>query len=387
MLMLSGIIVGSSAFAMTQSTRPHVGNVAILVMDQVVMIFLAVLWFGAFDEILVAVIPPGHHWWLLLFNSVITLLIAIALAWTMRNRAFGLAAFCGAGAHFVSFMGVHFATTVQKNHFTFTPLHCVLGFAAIVLIFIMILSLLYVIKRAVFHIKVGSESPNEGTNEFMDRFDDLENDFMSVSLAAYWALCVRFIIEGTYPKTGAVDPGEKPPHSGNHRVTLLLYALASLVIGTILCGVVAKVKSSQAHSYVANRGKDIFKAFMIHSWTLGFMVWVQMSIYEHEVYSLQPVVTRILFASCVSLCAIVVVLALAGSGGGIRAVLLASAGMMVGMAWEQTFDASLDALLDGYASIHWIKGALSLGVSAFVLPSYILCYKPIALKAAKEEGK
>merc|ERR1719262_1095745 len=97
-----------------------------------------------------------------------------------------------------------------------TPLFCAFGFIFIVGVFAGLLALLFVIKKSVFKVNVGSESRLEEVNRFMDRFDDVENDFMAVALALYWALTVRYIITNDYPDEGGeVEPGEKPEHSGS----------------------------------------------------------------------------------------------------------------------------------------------------------------------------
>merc|ERR1719428_611254 len=101
---------------------------------------------------------------------------ATMLAWNLRQKSFGIAAFFAVAAHFSSFMGTHMALNVKKNHFVLSPIHTAFGFLVVALLFLLVCGILFVIKKSVLHIKVGSKSRDESVNEFMDRFDDMEND-------------------------------------------------------------------------------------------------------------------------------------------------------------------------------------------------------------------
>merc|ERR1719401_1799211 len=158
-------------------------------------------------------------------------------------------------------------------------------------------------------------------------------------------MAIRFIITQHYPEEGEMEPGEKPPHNGHQRLWLLMYALAMLILGTIAVHVISKIT---INGYVPGRAADIFKAFMVNSWVFAFIFWAEMEFFEHPLLSLQPVITRITFASAVSVAAVVCILAFAPSSAnqGARMVLLQSAGLMVGIAWEQAFDASLESCFE-----------------------------------------
>jgi len=383
-LMISAVVSGSVFFAMTQTAVPHVANATVLVVDRVAAIFLAVLWFSAFDDILQLLVPPHHHWWLLALEIVVVLCSAVMLAWTLRRKSFGLAAFCGVGAHFGAFMGTHFALNVQNNHFVLSPIHSMFGLLVVAVLFCIVCAALFMIKKLVLHVKVGSRSRDDSVNEFMDRFDDLENDFVAMSLAAYWVMTVRFIITQHYPEEGEVEPGEAPPHNDHQRWLLLMFALAMLIIGTIAVHFISQVT---INGYVPSRAADIFKAFMVNSWVFAFVFWAEMEFFEDPLLSLHPVVTRIAFASAVSAAAAVCILAFApGSAkAGARMVLLQSAGLMVGIVWEQAFDAALESCFEPYEGVHWLKGATALGISALVLPIYVIYFKPHSLKAEEDE--
>jgi len=384
MLMISAIVIGSITFAMTQTAVPHVANATLLVVDRVAAIFLAVLWFSAFDDILQQLVPPSHHWWLLALEIVVVLCSAMGVAWTLRQKSFGLAAFCGVGAHFGAFMGTHFALNVQTNHFVISPIHTTFGLLVVAVLFFIVCAALFIIKKMVLHVKVGSESRDASVNEFMDRFDDLENDFVAMSLAAYWVMTIRFIITQHHPKDGEVKPGEAPPHNDHQRWLVLMFALATLIIGTIAVHSISQVT---INGYVPSRAADIFKAFMVNSWVFAFVFWAEMEFFEDPLLSLQPLVTRITFASAVSVAGAVCIFACAPglAKQGARMVLLQSAGLMVGIVWEESFDAALESFFEPYEGVHWLKGATALGISAVVLPIYVIYFKPHSLKAEEDE--
>jgi MFS family permease len=369
---------------MTQTASPHVADATVLVADRVTAIFLAVLWFSAFDDILQQVIPSHHHWWILILQCLVMLTAATMLAWSLRQKSFGLAAFCAVGAHFSSFMGTHMALNVQKNHFVLSPIHTAFGFLVVALLFLLVCGFLYIIKKTVLHIRVGSKSRDESVNEFMDRFDDTENDFVAMSLAAYWVMVVRFMITQHYPEDGEVEPGETPPHTGPQRLWLLMFSIALLVIGLIAVHFLSNIT---INGYVPNRCADIFKAFMINSWVFALIFWAEMEFFEHPYLSTQPIVTRIFFASVVTMATAVCVLVCAplSTSAGARTVLLYSSALATGIAWEETFDAALDSYYDPYKNVHWMKGATVLGISAFVLPAYVIYFKPYTFKAEADK--
>lgn len=241
-------------------------------------------------------------------------------------------------------------------------------------------AILFIVKKVVLHVKVGRRCRDESVNEFVERFDDTETDFVAMSLAAYWVMVIRFIITQHYPEDDELEPGEEPPHNRYQRLLLLMYALAMLIIGTIAVHFISKIT---IHGYVPNRAADIFKAFMVNSWVFAFIFWAEMEFFEHPLLSVQPMITRITFASVVSVAALVCILAFAPGSArqGAQMVLLQSAGLMVGIAWEQAFDASLESCYEPYEGVHWLKGATALGISALVMPIYVIYFKPHSLKA------
>jgi hypothetical protein len=383
-LMMISIVFGSIIFMMSQTTAPHVANVTKLTLDLVMCIFMAVLWFQAIDDILTATVPGEHHVAISLIIAFGAITIAMFMAWSLKKRSASLAALCGAGAHFCAFMGAGLAVKVQKNHWIDSPMWCAVGFLVVCALFAGILTVLYFIKKSCFGIRIGRDD-RAGVDEFMDRFDDLEGDFTALALASYWVLVLRYWIVGEYPEDADVKPGDAPPHSSTNRMHLFILTIVLLVIGTVVCQMMTRLKDK---NYAMGRVSDIFKSFMVFNFVFSFLTWSEMYFYEHKTMNVTPIMTRILFAcGCTGMCALAILLLAQGtSGAGARAMLLKSIGLIAGCAWEETFDAAMEVLFEPYEHAHWIKGLTALLLSVVILPAYVNYWRPIAAKAEEEEG-
>jgi len=387
-IMLASILIGALVFAMSQTSRPHVANNTIMAADNVVAIFLAVLYFSAFSDVLEATTDPGHHIPLLFAHIAIVLFAAAFMAWKLRARSASIAGFCGAGAHFCGFMGGHFGHVLQEHHFTMSPAYCAAGTFALLLIVLLFLAGLYMLKTKVFNFTPGRESEDETVNTFLDRWDDVENDFSSMTLALYFVIVVRFAIVGDkYPEDGGdIDPGAEPDHGKGHRNLMLAWSMACLFGGGVLVHMLAPRLATA--TYVPKRAIGIFTGFVTQSWVFAFLLWGKMTFYEEPSWSVEPLFARIVFAGMCSIFAIVCVL-LATSGDhvfGFRSLLVTSASFLVGIGWEETFEGALDALFDGMDNAHYLKAATAVGICFVVLPIQINFCKPLSMAAEEKEG-
>mmetsp|Transcript_83720 Transcript_83720/g.194743 ORF Transcript_83720/g.194743 Transcript_83720/m.194743 type:complete len:483 (-) Transcript_83720:88-1536(-) len=383
-LMVSSLICGSGVFALTQTKLAHVSNSSILVVDQVVAIFLAVLWFDAFDDVLDEVIHEHAQVTACVLHAIIILTCAVIAAWNLRSTSFGLASFCTVGAHFVGFMGQHSALEVQEGHFSLSPVVCALGLLAVGLGIFVLCALLFFVKKRAFGIDPASESSDEHVKSFVERFDDVENDFAAMTLSSYWTMTVRFIIVKQYPEE-EIEPGTKPDHNELHRHLMLLHSGFVLFAGTFLVDRLSQLGPQK--NYVLNRAVAVLKAFTILCWAFSFLVWAQMVFYEHPEWSGQPMLMRVAFAAGISLVggASIVAFSRDTHQTGARAMLLRSTAIIVGMAWEEAFDAALEILFEGSSNAHLWKGLSAILCTVAVFPSYWVYWKPYALAAEENE--
>jgi len=199
LLMLMGIIAGTTLLAMVNTAVPHISTRTVLILDNTIAIFLAVLWFQGMNDMLDALIPKHLHLDLVMIHTVLVLFLAFAIAWFLKSRNSAIAIFCGAGAHYTAFSGRHFALHMQSGHFKSAPIICTLGFFVLIVCLGLMGFGLYMLKRAC-GVRPGVESEDENKNRFVDRFDDIENDCAAMSLASYVVIVVLFWVTQEFPR-------------------------------------------------------------------------------------------------------------------------------------------------------------------------------------------
>jgi hypothetical protein len=381
-MMLMAVIGGTTLLAMTHTKAAHIGTRTILVVDNVIAIFLAVLWFQGMDDLLDYAIPPQIHYGIVLVHTIIVLALAFAIAWALQSKTSGIAIFCGAGAHYCSFCGRKYALHLQKHHFPATPIICTLGLGVLMIGLGIFLAALYMLKRAC-GIKPGEESEDEAKNRFMDHFDDLENDFAAMSLASFVVVLTLFWITQQYPEDTEIEPGSHFKHDQHERLAMLLTSLGALVLGAVAMPILEKRKEK---GYIKGRLCGVFVSFVCILSVLAFLLFGEMHVYENPSLNATPLFARVLFAGGCSLLAFagIVILSIRGVTGASVVLVLQSLGLLVGFAWEETFDAAVDIAAEGSGYGHMAKGGIAILCFIAILPSY-LSYKPMALQAEKDE--
>jgi hypothetical protein len=377
-LLFMGITLTTYTFAMTQNSSPSVANNTILVVDNITSIFLAVLWFQGVDDLTNA-LPEGHHQVLAAaLHAVILLSVAFMIAWSIKRNGNGLAWFCGAAAHYCAFASVHAGSTVQDVAFSWSIFACIAGLVLVFAALCLLGGVMYFAKRAL-GLKPGEESDDEGENAFVDRFDDVEQDFAAVCMAAYWTMVVRFVIVGRYPEHDEIEPGARVDHTAFDRNMMLMYTCIAAVVAVLFVAI--KLPDL---SYPMQRVIGLLKAFCSLCVAFGFLFWGKMYFYEQPYFNVIPIMARLYFAGLCSVIAMVGIVILAGlkavPGGGLT-VGLATLGLVAGVAWEEVFDASIEAEVEGTA--HETAGKLFIAIvaSAIILPVHGMYLKPLALEA------
>jgi len=381
-LLLMGVIGGTTMFAMMYTKAPHVASRTILTVDVVIAIFLAVLWFEGMDDMLEAAVPLHHHWAVVLVHTIMVLGLAFAVAWALKSKTSAIAIFCGAGAHYCAFTGRSLAMELQHAHFTSAPLVCTLGVLALVAALGLFGLALFMLKRAC-GIQPGEESENEAHNTFMDRFDDVENDFAAMSLATYVVILIQFWILQKYPEEAEIEPGDGIRHSRFERLAMLFTSLGALALAALA---VPKLERRVGHGYIKGRLLGIYSSFTCILTVLAFLLFGQMHVYEHGRINASPLFARILFADGCSVLAFggIFLLTICGAKGTSVVLVLRSLGLLAGFAWEEVFDAAVDVAAKGSGYGHVAEGTLALVCVAAILPSY-LTFKKAALQAEKDE--
>merc|ERR1712179_416727 len=78
-------------------------------------------------------------------------------------------------------------------------------------------------------------------DEFMDRTDDLENDFGSMAFSVVWTMFVRYLLTGHHP----VDDDTDFDHDSAQRTSILIYGFFALIVAAFATPYFAK-KAAEA---------------------------------------------------------------------------------------------------------------------------------------------
>merc|ERR1719487_1849992 len=88
-------------------------------------------------------------------------------------------------------------------------------------------------------------------DDFMDKTDDLENDFGSMAFSVVFTMFVRYLLTGHHP----VDDDTDFDHTKQQRMNMLIYACVALIAAAFLTPFFAKkaAEAAEANSYAKKR--------------------------------------------------------------------------------------------------------------------------------------
>jgi len=257
MSFLATVCLLAILFAMGSTENKEVRNYTWFLIDQVIAVFLAVMYFQAFDSLLNFHGLPIHNAVVIaVLHAVLMLAMALALSYYLRGSEVGLAIVCGCGAHVVSFSsmhaGVHMQTHFMDVHFAWYT--CIFGLAVLGLGFAFIGFLVYTAKKSANVIE------DDG---FMEKTDDLENDFGAMSFAVVLTMFARFCLTGHHPEGEEMEFD----HTATQRHMMLAYAVGCLIVAVFVVTFVSK-KASETDNYAVKRVYNFIKtvATMAVAW-------------------------------------------------------------------------------------------------------------------------
>lgn len=373
------IIMLSMVFAMANSTGKdgNIRNYAWFLIDQVTAIFLAVMYFQAFDDLLDFLDFGGHYKLLTsVAHAMVILCFALLLAYLLREQEVGLAILCGAGAHVVSFSSVHAATSAQHHWLTldYRWVTCLIGMAVLALALAVIGYCIWKGKQAVGVSK---------DDDFMDKTDDLENDFGAMAFSVVWTMFVRFLLTGHHP----VDDDTEFDHTTTNRNMMLGYAFFALFAGAVIVKYLSSIQSV-TKSYGVKRltGFGCTVAAMNVAW--AFFYWAEWTLFE-TVFEGQPVFGRIAFAllsTCVGGLGIIGLSSIRNLPKSVSKVSLTTLALVVAWSWELTFDAAIDSMCEGESHPAVWKIGIAVLMFVVVIPVYAIYMKPISSPCVEAIG-
>lgn len=278
--------------------------------ENIVIIFLAVLWFQAFDDILeVHGFATHHKVWAALLHVAFIFLIVVGLIWTVKDRHRLLTAYTGIGAHYVAFAAMHFSISAQQTYFSMSPLFC---FVSVLLVFVIVAGVsvgLFYLKARLFN-ESADEDSRLHHQDFEDGVDEIENIVGAGILAVTWTMAIRYAIMGRPPTMTLQD--SSTDHSALQRGLFLGYALIVSALAAFLLPKLEDWLRDEAHaaSHVTTHLMLLASPFLTMSVAWAYLLWAEFEFHEFLFWD-NRVLGCILFAVLATFVCFSLVLALA----------------------------------------------------------------------------
>jgi len=377
----ANIALLAGVFAMAQAKNTVVKNYTWFIIDQVILIFLAVMYFQTFDSLLDFGGMGVHNSVLAsVLHSLVLLAMILTAAYVLRRNDVGLAILCGAGAHVVSFSSIHAAASVQNYWvgLSYTWLSCIFGF-------LVLGSGLAIIGYLVYTAKGKAQLLSNGA--FMDKTDDLENDFGAMAFSVVFTMFVRFLLTGHHP----VDDEAEFDHTQAQRTYMFIYACACLIVAALAVTFCSK-KAAETDSYAVKRIVTFFNTVAAMNVAWAFLYWGEWEFFG-ALYSGEAIKGRVMFAIVATVFCGLALIGLANIVSPSakvdqrsKMVALTALGLVIAWSWELCFDAAVEEMTVGVAHPAGWKVATTLALFAIIVPVYAYYVKPITGPAAEAIG-
>jgi len=338
-----------------------------------------VLYYQAFGDLLDYIGLPFHFELIIaIVHSLAMLTIVLLLCMAFRKMDVSLAIIAGAGAHLVSFTSIDASARAQNAWVSieYTPLFALIGLVVLAVV-------LGIIGVAIRLWKRRMELTRNDT--FMDRTDDLENDFGSMAFSVCFTMMFRFILTGHHPK----DDDTEFDHGAWERTCMFIYGCVMLAIAIPMVMICSRMGDA-AVDYTQKRIYTFVSSCATLNVVWAFLYWGEWEFFE-EIYLGRPIFARVMFSVVASIICLVGIVALAnltGNGSSQKAVKVAltALGLIVAFSWELCFDASIDDMCEGDVHPARLKVLAAVFMGVIVLPVYGYYMKPISMKAAEAIG-
>jgi len=369
-------------FAMASAQDQTVKNYTWFLIDQVTAIFLAVMYFNAFDSLLdFHGLGVQSKVWCSILHAIVMLAIVLGAAIALKKQQVALAILCGAGAHIVSFSSIHAAAGAQNSlvgmSYTFTM--CIFGLGVLGLAFGIIGYLVYTSKK---RLNLTED------DAFMDKTDDLENDFGAMAFSVVFTMFMRFVLTGHHP----VDDDTDFDHTRNQRTAMFFYAIACLIVAGFVVNFCSKKAADPSASYTVKRVMGFITSVATMNVAWAWLYWGEWQFFE-ALYPGEAIKGRVMFAIVVSLVGALGIVGLSKikrdtkpGAKSEKKVALVALSLLIAWSWELCFDAAVETMCEGVAHPVWWKVGTTLTLAAIIVPVYAIYMKPITTKAAEAIG-
>jgi len=367
-------------------------------------VFLAILWFGAFNDIFTLSFFTDYASPLVIIILQVFVLyfLAMFIAYQLKDNQFRLVTFASCGAHYVAFAGIASGEHVQRKYFAED--------VASPFIFVAIAIAAF---AAVFYA-VYQWRGKRMEDKFNHVVDELELDIAGLVGSYLITQSVRTLLTGHYPAPhlfflqedphGAehAEHGHEEAHGahgehGHHETHTqterwTMFGWACFLVASCIY-LVPKLHRWGHQGLWQHRFAHFVKVAIIMSAAWAFLLWGEWEF--HASFSGDPLFGKMVFALLGTAVALSLVMAVAYTIPPDDQWLLQAAelgitglGLVAAWSWEHCFDKALETIAKeyqvGYGGLV-PKLTLAILVPMFVLPVYVNYVKPQVVKIEEEE--
>lgn len=384
-------------------------------LEKVLIVFVAVMWFQAFDEMFNwfgASLRMETLFSVLHALAIFAVIVGAAVKLEMKHDPDKLVSVLIAwGMHYLSFALVHASGHVQNTFFSWHPLICLLG---VVLLTAAFMAVSFLTRKALIK---KFETADDDESHFVDQMEELEDDAIGMMFAFVFTLWVRYLICGQYAAMEEGDGGLTIQHTMTQRILMLLYAVAMVALAIVAIprlNALGERLQDKLGAYATQRVLLLLNPFLVMSVAWSILLWADWEFYEYR-FRGEVVLGRTVFGILCTMGCFAAVLVygryaqrfphpdrnheerlrrqsskaldLAWRWADLekRKFVLNAMAVIIGFSWGEAFNASIDGTFVGFMHPLLIKVLLAILVTGIAYPVYTHYLKEIVADMERQE--
>jgi len=395
LLILGAILTGAQVTAMAQNKDFTVKAKTWSVMEKILIIFVAVMWFQVFDDFFSwAGLSLQMEVLISCIHAIVVFVVIVVVASSMMKKKQTqtlVAVLTAWGMHYLSFMLVHAGSHAQDAFFSQYIWLCFVG---VFVCFIVFAGFSALTRKILL-----KQYENADDSHFVDNIEELEDDASGMMLAYVFIMLVRFCICGTYHDLQADGSMH---HTAWQRAGLLIYALVVSAAALLLqarLNLIGERLESTLGGYFGQRMILLLNPFLVMLVVWSFMLWADWEFFEH-LFRGEEIMGHVVWSTLCTIVSFGLVYLYAKQAKRVmhpdrnnedrlrrqsskamdlawrwadlekRKYLLNAVAVMVAFSWAQSFSVSIDAAVEWRAHPFGVKAVLTALVTAVAFPVY-----------------
>jgi hypothetical protein len=378
------------------------GTLTMKMLDTFVSIFLAVLWFSAFNQL----IRTFKVWaWFPFAGEVVCFVqvmvlyfVAMAVAWLWRDKQMQLTTFTVCGAHYIAFAGIGATTNVQESLSAavgdeWSVWSSVTSFAFVIMA-IGFLMVMYVLNWIFFR----SEKVDDDSVEFQRSVDEMEIDIAGLLASFLATQAVRQAITGKFPEKHLflqLVAWQGSPSSALQRNMMLVWSVVLTLMAAVGLPILEEWSIKRGDRWT-NLGFRFLKVVLVMMVAWGYLVWGSWQFYS--LFDGDHMYGNMLFAS---LCTFVVLTVLyllsviqesdkvtSETARETNHITVSGLSLVAAWSWEHCFTLAFDVI--GHRYNVGFEGLvpklfMATAIPCILIPTYVKHVRTAVLKAEEVE--